>query len=263
MTSMKESLTARLQYLLKLSKTIEKRLKKAPDGTLRISSDAERTQYYLRKTSSDRFGTYLTKKNMPLIEALAQKNYDEKVLKSVQQEIKAIEAYLKKCPSDFPEEIYMGLRDKRKEIVVPFKETDEMFLKRWNSVSYIGKDIKADEAFVTDRGEIVRSKSEIIIANTLAKEGIPYRYEYPLMLKGLGTIRPDFTCLNIRTRKEYIWEHFGMMDNIAYANKNIVKIESYEQSGYYLGKNMIMTFETSQHAISSNIIKAMIEEYLV
>ena len=26
---------------------------------------------------------------------------------------------------------------------------------------------------------------------------------------------------------------------------------------------MIMTFETSQHAISSNIIKAMIEEYLV
>ena len=54
-----------------------------------------------------------------------------------------------------------------------------------------------------------------------------------------------------------------MMDNIAYANKNIVKIGAYEQSGYFLGKNMIMTFETSQHAISSNIIKAMIEEYLV
>ncbi len=36
-----------------------------------------------------------------------------------------------------------------------------------------------------------------------------------------------------------------------------------EQSGYFLGKNMIMTFETSQHAISSNIIKAMIKEYLV
>ena len=33
--------------------------------------------------------------------------------------------------------------------------------------------------------------------------------------------------------------------------------------GYFLGKNMIMTFETSQHAISSNIIKAMIKEYLV
>ena len=117
--------------------------------------------------------------------------------------------------------------------------------------------------FFSNDGIRVRSKSELIIANMLEQNGIPYRYEYPLMLKDMGTVRPDFTCLNIRTRKEYIWEHFGMMDNIAYANKNIVKIESYEQSGYYLGKNMIMTFETSQHAISSNIIKAMIEEYLV
>ena len=54
-----------------------------------------------------------------------------------------------------------------------------------------------------------------------------------------------------------------MMDNIAYANKNIAKIEAYEQSGYYPGKKLIMTFETSQHALSSNIIKAMIEQYLM
>ena len=263
MTSMKESLTARLQYLLKLSKTIEKRLKKAPDGTLRISSDAERTQYYLRKTSSDRFGTYLTKKNMPLIEALAQKNYDEKVLKSVQQEIKAIEAYLKKCPSDFPEEIYMGLRDKRKEIVVPFKETDEMFLKRWNSVSYIGKDIKADEAFVTDRSEIVRSKSEIIIANTLAKEGIPYRYEYPVYLKGLGTVYPDFTILNLRLRKEFYWEHQGRMDDKGYAEKAVRKVTSYILSGIYPGDKLIITSETKSHPLNMKVVREIISHYFL
>jgi hypothetical protein len=45
--------------------------------------------------------------------------------------------------------------------------------------------------------------------------------------------------------------------------KQIQEIESYEQSGYFRGKNMIMTFETSQHPISSNIIKAKIEEYLI
>ena len=108
----------------------------------------------------------------------------------------------------------------------------------------------------------MRSKSELIIANALEQCGVPYRYEYPLYLKGIGTVYPDFTCLNINKRKEIVWEHFGMMDNISYANKNIAKIQTYNQNGFFPGKNMIMTFETSQNAISSNIIQNMIKEFL-
>ena len=97
----------------------------------------------------------------------------------------------------------------------------------------------------------------------LEQNGVPYRYEYPLNLKGLGLVRPDFWCLNVRERKEYGWEHLGMMDNIAYATKNVTKINHYEQNGYFPGKNMIFTFETSQQALSSYIIKSMIEQYLI
>ena len=45
--------------------------------------------------------------------------------------------------------------------------------------------------------------------------------------------------------------------------KRVEKINAYEQSGFYQGKNMIMTFETSQYAISSYVIKNMIEQYLL
>ena len=54
-----------------------------------------------------------------------------------------------------------------------------------------------------------------------------------------------------------------MMDNIAYANKNINKIQIYEQNGFLAGKNLIMTFESSMYPLNSSTIKSMIEEYLI
>jgi hypothetical protein len=54
-----------------------------------------------------------------------------------------------------------------------------------------------------------------------------------------------------------------MMDNIAYANKNIAKIQTYEQNGFLAGKNMIMTFESSLTPLGSSSIKNKIEEYLL
>ena len=139
---------------------------------------------------------------------------------------------------------------------------DEIFVKEWESVSYESSEFMKDFEFYSGKGIKVRSKSELIIANALEQCGVPYRYEYPLYLKGIGTVYPDFTCLNISKRKEIVWEHFGMMDNIAYANKNTAKIHTYNQNGFFPGKNMIMTFETSQNAISSNIIQNMIKEFL-
>lgn len=60
-----------------------------------------------------------------------------------------------------------------------------------------------------------------------------------------------------------IWEHFGMMDNVSYAIKNVTKLACYHQNGFYVGENLITTFETSQNQISSKLIKGMIEHYLL
>ena len=56
--------------------------------------------------------------------------------------------------------------------------------------------------YYTYKGERVRSKSEMIIANELFRNNIPYKYELPIELENWNkkvTIYPDFTVLNKRT----------------------------------------------------------------
>ncbi len=62
---------------------------------------------------------------------------------------------------------------------------------------------------------MVRSKSEVIVANTLRFLGVPYLYEEPLAMPD-GSVRlPDFTIKRTGQASVY-WEHLGMLDNPAY-----------------------------------------------
>ena len=96
----------------------------------------------------------------------------------------------------------------------------------------------------------------------LSKEGIPYRYEYPIYLRGVGRIYPDFTVLRVQTRQEVFWEHLGMMDDPVYLENAIKKIVAYEQNGIFPGDNLILTYETKKNVINQRLIKSMIEHYL-
>ena len=115
---------------------------------------------------------------------------------------------------------------------MPIMETDEQYIHNWEGVVYQGKgfDDTTPEIY-TAKGEGVRSKSEVIIADILNQEGIPHRYEYPLQLKGWGRVYPDFTVLNVRERKEIYWEHLGMMDDPNYVENALQKLALYQQNG--------------------------------
>jgi len=56
---------------------------------------------------------------------------------------------------------------------------------------------------------VVRSKSEVIIANMLYERDIPFRYEQPLFAADGTFYLPDFT-INWRGT-DYFWEHVGML----------------------------------------------------
>jgi len=58
-------------------------------------------------------------------------------------------------------------------------------------------------------GDMVRSKSEVIIANLLTSAGIPFRYEVPLFAPDGTFYLPDFT-IDWRGQK-FFWEHLGML----------------------------------------------------
>ncbi len=192
-----------------------------------------------------------------------QRDYDVSVKRKLTHLRNTLERFLQQYNIDEIEKVYDKMAEPRKKLAIPLIEPDDMFLARWRSVQYEHMPIENDTSFYSKGGVRVRSKSELMIADILEQKGIPYRYEFPLYLKKTGIVRPDFLCLNIRTRKEFLWEHFGMMDNIAYANNNILKIRNYEQEGFISGKNLIFTFETSQCPISSVVIRKTIDEYLL
>ncbi len=264
MKETKEILKLRLKHLEEVWLNAKKALASAPEGFLRVSSNSGNVQYYHRIDPKDPRGCYIRKDNKKLASALAYKDYHQKRLKSAEQEMKAIRYYLLNCPKTPVEDIYQGLHPSRQKLILPIEETDEMFLERWQSYVYIGKEFSSENTdFITDRGEPVRSKSELIIANLLNKENIAYRYECPVYLEGFGTVYPDFTVLNLRKRKEVLWEHHGMMDDPEYVLNSIRKWTAYEANGYFSGKNLIRTFETKDLPLNTAVIQRMIEEYLI
>ena len=120
----------------------------------------------------------------------------------------------------------------------------------------------------TERGELVRSKSEVIIADHLNRKRINYRYEEQLKL-GEDIRIPDFTFEDDDTGITYYWEHCGMLFDPEYARRWEEKktlfrehqILPQEEGG---GKNgsLIVTHDDSVGGISSKAIGELIEKIL-
>lgn len=81
------------------------------------------------------------------------------------------------------------------------------------------------------RGELMISKSEVIIANELHAAGIVYEYERPFVGKD-GTRRyPDFTIEDADTGVTWFWEHAGMIGDAEYDRKWTAKQKWYRENG--------------------------------
>jgi len=262
MQEISKSMQEREKYLLKIKKAKEKSLMHAPNGLLRVSHKGGRIYYYKRENPKDSSGVYISNKDIVEAERLAQKDYDKKVLQAVEKELSAIEKYKSNYPKIKAEAVYESLHEGRQRLIMPIIETDEDYVRNWESVEYVKKGfpINCPELY-TAKGERVRSKSEVIIADTLYREGVPYRYEYPLYLEGSGIIHPDFTVLNVSSRKEMYLEHLGMMDDPEYAERALQRIENYENNNIWLGERLIITYETSRKPLNQKQIMKVIQHY--
>lgn len=109
-------------------------------------------------------------------------------------------------------------------------------------------------------GLLVRSKSEALIAFALDLAHIPFHYEEMLDLDN-KKIAPDFTIQHPATGERVFWEHFGMMDDAAYATEAFKKLMAYGQNGIMPGKNLIFTMETNADPLSIRAIQCLIAQY--
>ena len=83
----------------------------------------------------------------------------------------------------------------------------------------------------TERGDLVRSKSELVIADKLHARGIDYAYEQPLVLPNGRTRYPDFTIADHARGETFYWEHLGMLDNQRYKTRWAKKRAEYLEFG--------------------------------
>lgn len=108
----------------------------------------------------------------------------------------------------------------------------------------------------TIRGELVRSKSEVIIANMLHQNNIIYEYEKDLVIDGIRKI-PDFTIDDQESGEIKYWEHCGMMNNPEYRKRWEMKKSFYEKNGIIEGENLIITYDENG-SIDSQLIQKLI-----
>lgn len=240
----------------------ESALMTLPEGKLRDVRHRDGYQYYLRKDAGDSSGKYISKSNIDIVKGLAQKEYLHNFNKAATAELHALNKYIAVAEQTSVSGIYANMREARRIHVKPFIIPDKDYIELWEKEEYEPGFFKpgAPEHY-TMKKERVRSKSEINIANMLKANGIPYKYEYPITVGG-EIRRPDFCCLNVRKKKEIIWEHFGMMDNTEYAIANVIKINKMILNGYTQGDDFIFTFETSIQPINTKEIQMMIDKFL-
>ncbi len=255
-----EQISALKAYLIKS-------LEGAPEGSLRVNNTKGRKpqfyQYVSDKKEKNNSAKYLRRNEKDKVKMLAQKEYDQKMLGWASY----TESRLKKLASCYehnqPQIIYNGLCELKRKMIAPYYISDEVFLEKWLSKWTCDKNTyEKKEIILSEQGEKVRSKSEKIIADKLYSERIPYVYEPEIVLDDGERVYPDFAVLNVRNRKEYLFEHFGRMDEIAYCRKNIRKIEEYALSGYVLGDGLLATFETNGNVFDARYLDVLVNKYL-
>ena len=112
--------------------------------------------------------------------------------------------------------------------------------------------------FTTRRGERVRSKSEVFIADMLNSLGINYRYDGGLLLEGKWYY-PDFQFIHPVTHQLITIEHLGMVDDPKYIERNLEKLSVYARNGLVLEENFFITWETHDDPLTPQKITELFQ----
>ncbi len=111
----------------------------------------------------------------------------------------------------------------------------------------------------TPGGQLVRSKSELVIANMLEHMDIPYKYEEPFFGETEpGRRFPDFTFATAAGRR-IIWEHLGMLTLPDYARGWEEKRLWYKRNGYLEGAQLFTTRDDERGGLDSRDVRKVAE----
>ena len=239
----------------------EHALQNAPEGILLIGSAKQpgfSPEYYCRNGSTRK---YLPASRRAFARQLAQRDYDMRQLKEAQRVLNLWERIANRLTF---RDAFETLRKERRDLVVPDYLSDKEVRELWANIKYerLGFPPNYPE-YYTSSNLRVRSGAERSIGNRLEERNILLLYEYPFRMRDGGIVYPDFTCLNLRTRQLFLWEHLGRLDDERYLEANLRKLRRYRNSGYHLGINLIVSYELSGDVLTEAEIDLLIDHSLV
>lgn len=233
----------------------------AVDGELGVTRDGKRLRFF-RCLPSGR--EYLGRKQEKEIALLAQKKYELALKKAALRDCNRLRCALSILSEiGSPRQVFDCMPEAVKPLLTPYGGRDEDYVKAWLKAN--GKQTPEDKyhVFETLKGDFVRSKSEVIIADRLWQSAVPYVYESELDFGEDGRYYPDFLALNKRTRSVFWWEHLGWLDDDRYGLKTIRKLCTYAEHGITLSKNLLLTYETEECRFDTGSIDRLINRFLL
>ena len=250
-------------------KQVDEFLENVPQGSLKWQNKNGKTYYYHQFMKDNKWvRRYIKKAELSLAKTLAQKQYYISIRPILERMLDEIERFIKKCPLNELEKIYDNLSVERKNLVTPIQVSVKEKVKQWENEVY-EKNLMYHEnlRFETEKGDTVRSKSEVIIANILYRnrKDILYKYERPLEVIENGrqkTIYPDFTILNKHTGEITYWEHAGRMDDPYYANDFVKKMNTYITNDLLPGRDIVVSFESQSTPLDIKVVKRLVKQII-
>lgn len=240
--------------------SLKKKLQELPTGKLICSKNQNRYKWY---QSDGHSKTYIPKANRKLAEDLAAKKYLSLSLEDLEKEKRAIQFYLDHHAPSGKAEKLLTESSEYQNLLSPYFSPLKQELLDWMNAPYEHNPYNPEHLNIDSiSGNTLRSKAESMIDMLLYIHHIPFRYENPLQLNG-KIIYPDFTIRHPETGDFYYWEHFGMMDEPSYYNNAYQKLQQYTSCGIVPSIQLITTFETSKHPLSSEQIQKIIEYYFL
>lgn len=233
-------------------------LSKLPEGRLHQEKHDSRTYYYLLLGQGKERSRVGITKDRRLVYQMARKEYLLIAMRKLEQGIEVMNKISEKINFD-------AWQDATDDACNKFPAlSPEVFIL---GEKYEIRPSKGSRMFLsgtihrTQRGVMVRSKSELIIADMLESLGIPYQYEVELPYDDYH-LCPDFTVIRPRDGMVIYWEHFGMTHDEEYLIKMDLKLDKYRNIGIRPWNNLMISYDKEDGSLDVTLVRALVEGWL-
>lgn len=277
-------ITNKVEELRNLRKEVQAKLRSLPDGNLDIIRNGRYSQWeyrtcsdkevkrikrnkwrikFLRESDDSIFcSAYLSKSQRCFASKVLEHEFLVNLLNGIDVYIDAVQDCISKLQPYFSKEQKILEHPEKLRLLDADSAEMRAELKAWEEAEYETNPYHLEQLVnPTLKGHMVRSKSEMMLADAFYENGIPYRYEEKNVINGFVHYT-DFALRHPITGKHFKLEHNGMMDIPEYAQKTGYRLVDYSCEGYILGRNFFMTMETRAHPLTKAEVQAVVDAIL-